>query len=128
MQKPGAYHLVISVSKGKKSQLFYAALFKQVDWKKVYDDHEAAGYSDGSFTFWVVPAQAKQLHRFTSVGFHHFAIRVSSKQKVDKMLAWCKAHKAEVVDPPAAYPQYQKSYYAIFFLDPDGLKLEVTYL
>jgi hypothetical protein len=30
----------------------------------------------------------------------------------------------KVVDPPADYPEYGKGYYAVFFLDPDGLKLE----
>jgi hypothetical protein len=29
-----------------------------------------------------------------------------------------------VVDPPADYPDYGEGYYAVFFLDPDGLKLE----
>ena len=30
----------------------------------------------------------------------------------------------KVVDPPADYPEYGEGYYAVFFLDPDGLKLE----
>jgi NAD-dependent oxidoreductase involved in siderophore biosynthesis len=29
-----------------------------------------------------------------------------------------------VVDPPADYPDYGDGYYAVFFTDPDGLKLE----
>ena len=32
-----------------------------------------------------------------------------------------------MVDPPAAYPSYGEGYYAVFFLDPDGLKLEGMY-
>ena len=27
-------------------------------------------------------------------------------------------------DPPADYPSYGEGYYAVFFTDPDGLKLE----
>jgi hypothetical protein len=30
----------------------------------------------------------------------------------------------QVVDRPADYPDYGVGYYAVFFLDPDGLKLE----
>ena len=33
-------------------------------------------------------------------------------------------HDVTVVDPPADYPDYGEGYYAVFFLDPDGLKLE----
>ena len=36
----------------------------------------------------------------------------------------CEKHKLNVVDPPADYPDYGEGYYAVFFTDPDGLKLE----
>jgi glyoxylase I family protein len=32
-----------------------------------------------------------------------------------------------VLDPPAEYPQYAPGYYAVFFADPDGLKLEYVF-
>ena len=35
---------------------------------------------------------------------------------------------ATVLDPPAEYPQYGPGYYAVFFADPDGIKLECVYL
>ena len=34
---------------------------------------------------------------------------------------------ADILDPPAAYPEYGTGYYAVFFADPDGLKLEYAY-
>ena len=37
----------------------------------------------------------------------------------------------EVLDPPHEYgghPAYGKQYYAAFFADPDGVKLEVCYV
>jgi hypothetical protein len=43
---------------------------------------------------------------------------------VDDLYAVLQKHDVEVVDPPADYPDYGKGYYAVFFLDPDGLKLE----
>ena len=30
-------------------------------------------------------------------------------------------------DSPKPYPEYDKDYYAVYFSDPDGIKLEVTY-
>ena len=32
-----------------------------------------------------------------------------------------------LIDPPKLYPQYAPDYYAVFFRDPDGIKLEVAY-
>jgi len=34
---------------------------------------------------------------------------------------------ATVLDAPAEYSQYGAGYYAVFFADPDGLKLEYVY-
>lgn len=32
-----------------------------------------------------------------------------------------------VSDPPTEYPDYGEGHYAVFFADPDGLKLEYAY-
>lgn len=129
MKTSNAYHLKICVSDGRRSKKFYDELFSLLGWKTVYEDADAdaAGYSDGNFTLWVVPADhPKMKHSSDSVGFHHFAIRVKDSRFVDKTHEWCKKKGIEVADPPALYPQYAKDYYAAFFLDPDGLKLEVV--
>jgi glyoxylase I family protein len=34
---------------------------------------------------------------------------------------------AQVLDAPAEY-EYQHGYYAVYFTDPDGLKLEVVHI
>ena len=33
-----------------------------------------------------------------------------------------------VLDPPREYPEYVPGYYAVFFTDPDGLKLELVHI
>ena len=43
---------------------------------------------------------------------------------VRSLLVELQKHKVKVVDPPADYPDYGEGYYAVFFTDPDGLKLE----
>ena len=35
---------------------------------------------------------------------------------------------APLYDSPREYPEYRPGYYAVFFEDPDRLKLEVTYV
>jgi hypothetical protein len=41
----------------------------------------------------------------------------------------CSVSAPPSLDPPAEYPQYNKGrgYYAVFFADADGLKLECVY-
>ena len=35
--------------------------------------------------------------------------------------------QVDVEDPPIDCPEYGEGYYATFFFDPDGIKLEITY-
>ena len=117
----------LPVQDPKKSKAFYDKFFSQLGWKTVYEDSDAGGYSDGNFTVWVVQAEKKGKHEFKAPGFHHFAVRVNTKEKVDAFYEWAKKEGIEIVDPPALYEKYNKDYYAVFVLDPDGMKLEVVY-
>jgi hypothetical protein len=46
---------------------------------------------------------------------------------VDQFHGFLRSERITVLDAPAEYPQYGKGYYAVFFADPDGLKLEVVH-
>ena len=65
----------------------------------------------------------------TRRGLHHVAWGVDSGEEVDRIYEVLQRIGAKVLDPPANYPQYNNSggYYAAFFADPDGLKLECVY-
>ena len=41
---------------------------------------------------------------------------------MDTLVAFLLKHGMTVVDPPGEY--YDSSYYAVYFADPDGMKLE----
>lgn len=125
--KSHAAHLIIAVKDGKASKAFYKKLAAKIGWKVTYEEPDGIGISDGVFTLWVVPAEKKTKHEFKGVGYHHLAVRVGRKKDVDDVYAWCKRNKIVVADAPASYPQYAKGYYAVFFLDPDGMKVEVLF-
>lgn len=129
MKKYGAYHLKITVTNGKVSKKFYDKFFGILKWKTVYEDEDAAGYSDGDFTLWVIPSEKSKVLKHSSryAGYHHFSVRVPKKSDVDRVYRWCLKNKVKVTDKPKVYPKYSKNYYAIFFLDPNGLRLEVTF-
>lgn len=54
-------------------------------------------------------------------------LELESAAQVDDLQAFLLTELIEVVDPPAAYPDYGEGNYAVFFLDFDGLKLEATH-
>lgn len=64
--------------------------------------------------------------RFRS-GLHHLALRAAGRADVDAFHAFLVANGVTVLDAPAEYPEYGAGYYAVFFADPDGSKLELVH-
>jgi catechol 2,3-dioxygenase-like lactoylglutathione lyase family enzyme len=71
---------------------------------------------------------ARRAHDRRSPGLHHVAFQAASRDDVDRLYALLRTLGAKILDPPAAYPQYGPDYYALFFSDPDGLKLELVHM
>ena len=59
-------------------------------------------------------------------GLHHLAFAVESRTDVDAVHAAALEAGAEVLHPPRVWPEYADDYYATFFLDPDGFRIEVA--
>jgi catechol 2,3-dioxygenase-like lactoylglutathione lyase family enzyme len=57
-----------------------------------------------------------------ALGLHHLAFDAASRAVVDDVGAWAQ----DVESGPGEY-DYSPGYYAVFFYDPDGLKLEVVH-
>ena len=62
-----------------------------------------------------------------SLGLHHLAFEASSREAVDERLAWARTQGLHIENEPQEWP-YSKGYYAGFFHDPDGMKLEVVHV
>jgi len=123
----GIDHLVIRVGDFERSKRFYKKVLGFLGFKLKYEYGGAAGWSNGKTLFWIGEADAegkKHPHRIGNIGFHHYAFELGRRKDVDDLYALLQTIKARVVDSPADYPSYGEGYYAVFFLDPDGLKLE----
>lgn len=70
---------------------------------------------------------AARKHDRYSPGLHHFALRAKSRDDVDALYRKLRKFGATILDAPAEYPDYGKGYYAVFFADADGMKLEYAY-
>ena len=62
-----------------------------------------------------------------AVGVHHVAFELASRAEVDERASWLRAQGAEIESGPAEY-DYREGYYAVFFYDPDGIKLELVHV
>jgi glyoxylase I family protein len=70
---------------------------------------------------------AARAHDRYSTGLHHLAWNAESRDDVDALYALLLRIGATILDAPADYPRYGPGYYAVFFADPDGLKLEYVF-
>ena len=123
----GIDHLVLRVGNFKRSKKFYDDLLGFLGFKSIGNYPDAAGWHNGLTGLWIQAAEGsgeKRLHKTGDIGFHHYAFKLAWRKQVDELYKFLKKRKIKVVDAPAEYPEYGGKYYAVFFLDPDGMKLE----
>jgi catechol 2,3-dioxygenase-like lactoylglutathione lyase family enzyme len=62
-----------------------------------------------------------------AVGVHHVAFAADSRAAVDDRAGWVVDQGMTIESGPEEYG-YAPGYYAVFFYDPDGIKLEVVHM
>ena len=135
MKRGAVHHVDLSVKDPVASRAFYEAVLGFMGYA-VVDTYEY-GFDmdlrvDGKLvgSIGILKARgdnAARAHDRYSPGLHHIAWNAESREDVDAMHALLKRAGATVLDPPADYPRYGPGYYAVFFADPDGLKLEYVF-
>jgi len=129
-------HIEVNVLDIVKSVKFYSSFLGQLHWKK-FDlrDSNVVGFGapDGTHLFLVQTEQrfiSNTYHR-KNVGLNHIAFRVESMEVVDAFNKFLQDNRIPVLysDGPKDYSsEYSREhYYAVFFEDPDRIKLEVVY-
>jgi catechol 2,3-dioxygenase-like lactoylglutathione lyase family enzyme len=117
-------HISVRVSDFARSKRFYAALFDFLGFKVLDEFEDAIGWTNGKTRYWIGAADTqgrKPKHRIGDVGLHHYAFELRNRKDVDALQDFLVELGAKIVDPAG---EYYDDYYAVFFLDPDGLKLE----
>ena len=126
------YHLQINVSNAKVSIPFYVDLFTYLEYKIIGPWEDGMGAKNDSTDFWIFETKSKYkenvFHR-KATGLNHLAFKVESKENVDK---FCKEfliphNITPLYDSPKIFAEYREDYYAVYFEDPDKIKLEVLY-
>lgn len=125
----GIDHIYITVSDLARSQAFYDTVmcevlgFRSNSFEIGGDRH--VQYYNRHFGYVLRPARSTAAHDPYAPGLHHFCLRVES---VDDVVAASKALRAAGIDASEAHlhPGYAPDYWATFFTDPDGVRLEIT--
>lgn len=125
----GIDHIYITVSDLQRSESFYdRVLIEVLGFRKnkfVLGEDPHIQYFNRHFGYVLRPARQAGVHDSYAPGLHHFCLRVES---VADVVAVADQLRAAGVDASEAQrcPQYSSDYWATFFTDPDGVRLEIT--
>jgi catechol 2,3-dioxygenase-like lactoylglutathione lyase family enzyme len=133
MRAGGVHHLDLVVSSMERSLPFYRELLGPLGWHGISEVEGERGetiwYLLGSET--QIGLREEQSHdgRYDryAIGLHHLAFEASSRGVVDERADWLRANGATLESEPQVYT-YSPGYYAVFFYDPDGMKLEIVHV
>jgi catechol 2,3-dioxygenase-like lactoylglutathione lyase family enzyme len=131
--RPGSiHHVIVTVNDVARSRPFYAALMPRLGYPGVWelDGGQSVGWMSPSGSFWIKQADPRYAGATFSkdrVGLCEVAFRAESRAQVDALARDVTAWGGTILDEPREYP-YVPGYYAVFFADPDGIKLELVHL
>ena len=131
--KARVYHLQINVLDPRVSFPFYKDLLGYLEYRVVHEEGDVAGFSNGTTDLWLIatePRHARRGFHRKRAGINHVAFRVAQREDVERFRTQFLAPRR--IDPlygtPREFPVYRPGYYAVFFEDPDRLKLEVVHV
>lgn|SRR6266404_5283891 len=125
------HHVFVNVKDLDRARSFYGWLMPRLGYTEMHDFGHTSGWTSGVGSFWIKAADA----RFVDDAFHkdrvglcEIAFAAGSRADVDALARELDARGATMLDRPREYPEYVPGYYAVFFTDPDGVKLELVHI
>ncbi len=123
-------HVGINVS-STRALAFWKDILRFLDFKIIEDGAHFDATDSRSYFCIVVTARKYKKDGFhrKRTGLNHISLRVSSPKLVDKFVSkFLMPRKIKLLYGGAKkYPEYSKDYYAVFFEDPDRIKIEVAH-
>ena len=131
VQAGGVHHVFLTVNDLKRSRPFYAALMPRLGFPDPHDFGTVLGWSGAGGSFWLKqadPRYAGDTFSKDRVGLCEVAFRAEGRTQIDALAADVPKWGGRILDQPREYPEYMPGYYAVFFADPDGIKLEFVHV
>lgn len=137
MRFRGVHHVEFSVLDYERSIRFYDRMFGWLGYRSFWtlDIGYRSTYYMARFPLphsyiGIQPARGggRLNHDDHAAGIHHIALWARSRREVDRFHAgFLLQEGVTVTDAPAAYPIYAPGYYAVFFVDPTGIRWELAH-
>ncbi len=125
------HHVFVNVTDMARSRAFYDWLMPQLGYATSWGWDTGHGYLNPHGSFWLKvadPALSTVAFSKDRVGLCEIAFAATSREEVDALGRALVARGVPVLHPPGEYPEYVPGYYAVFFSDPDGMKLELVHI
>ena len=132
MRGTGVHHFDLVVSSLDRSLPLYRDLLAPLGYTRVGEivgeRGERVVYTggDGIVPFSLREAQSPGEYDRYRLGIHRVAFEAPSRDVVDERLRRVRELGLEIENDPKEY-EYTPGYYAGFFYDPDGIKLEIVH-
>ena len=132
MHSSGVHHVDLVVSSVERSLAFYRDLLGPLGFHRI---SEVEGERGETIWYFAGPGSSVGIRKAEGLGgvdryrlgLHHLAFEAVSRAVVDERHDWLVGAGAEIETPPREY-SYMPGYYAVFFYDPDGIKLEILHV
>ena len=125
------HHVIVTVNDMARSRPFYEWLMPRLGYKSGWSYEGGQGFLSPAGSFWLKaadPRYAGDTFSKDRVGLCELAFAAASRDDVDALHRALAERGVPILDPPQEYPQYVPGYYAVFFTDPDGIKLELVHI
>src|SRR5262245_39385818 len=120
-------HIYVSVADMERSVAFYDPVMRLLGFRKgtkPIADEPPFHYFNPVTQYTLRRAHAAgAVHDPYRPGLHHICFRLDSREQVDAAARGLQ-HLGVDASEPKLYPEYASDYYATFFTDPDGIRLE----
>ena len=125
------HHVIVTVNDLGRSRPFYEWLMPRLGYATNWSYEGGNGWLSPAGSFWLKPADSRfaadTFHK-DRVGLCEIAFAAATRDDVDALHKALVERGATILDAPREYPQYVPGYYAVFFTDPDGIKLELVHI
>ena len=137
-ESPGYHHVAIAATNFEASKAFYDKVMGHLGLAPAiqatgYPHKDAEGrlciYASKTmmFSLWEAEKAARgNKFQVYNVGLHHIAFAAPTRESVDELHQKLTADGITILDSPKEY-QYVPGFYAVYFKDPDGMKLEYAF-
>ncbi len=133
------HHIALTVNDWSRSKAFYDEVLGEMGARQAMGGEGAphkepkgrwCAFVGSGFmvTLWQsAPQHRSNAFQMYNVGLHHVAFSAASRDDIDRLFRRLQSMGASILDAPAEYP-YVPGYYALYFADPDGMKLEYVHV